>query len=377
MDQFRLVLGLGLMTTQLGIAALMVGLFLKARGEHASRYWASGSFASLLAMLISGFLPLGRPSLWQFYLSAFLVVASLWLVWRGFRSYREMPTPRWGWLVPGLLFAAFVCLLFTPAPQLVRSVFFTLSACSVLVMIAAEAVSTRSSKARWLVLAAVLTNALSYMARPVLYALGYGVSGDTTSLPGLAVTYLVPILDYFLLYTGLALLALQKIIRQKDALAALDELTQLPNRRAFIEAARREVRASCRNGSPFTLMLVDVDHFKNVNDSLGHVAGDAVLRELGRVLVSACRPTDLVSRYGGDEFVILCPGLASEPARGLAQRLIEAIRTGMAGGSVTVSVGLAAFEGCDETASWVPVFERADRALYSAKEAGRNRLVVG
>jgi diguanylate cyclase (GGDEF)-like protein len=377
MEQFRLVVGLGLVATQLGVASLMIVLFLKTRSERASRCWAAASVTAMVSTLVSGFLPVGRPALWMLYASATLTIASLWMVWRGFRSYREKPAAWWGWAVPAVLLACFLSMPLWGAPQLWRSVMFTLAACSCLVLIAAEALSVRESKARWVVAFAVVTNAGSFVARPALIALGYDVSGSTENTASLLATYLIPIIDFFMLFSGLALLAIHKLLRQKEALATRDELTGLPNRRAFLEAVDREVRASCRSGRPFCLMLVDIDHFKNVNDTSGHVAGDSLLRRLAKVLESACRPTDIVCRWGGDEFVVICPGLDANQAGALGKRLAAAVREGSEGGTLTVSVGVAAFERCDEGSSWEPVFERADRALYAAKENGRDGVSVG
>jgi diguanylate cyclase (GGDEF)-like protein len=378
MEQFRLILGLGLVATQLGVAALLVVLFSKTRGERSSRSWVIATVATIVSTLISGFLPFGSPPLWLLYASALLTIAGVWMVWKGFRNYRAKPTSWWGWALPGFFLAAFLILPWFKTPQLVLSWSFTIAACLVLVLVAIEAVAVRESRARWLVVFAAVTNAASYIARPVLMAAGYEVGATTGNLPGLLSTYLIPIVDYFLLYAGLTLLAFHRLLAQKDALATLDELTQQPNRRALIETARREVRSSCRSGQPFSLMLVDIDHFKAVNDSSGHSVGDLVLIKVARALVAACRPTDLVSRYGGDEFVVLCPGLGSDQASALAQRLADAVRTVTAGNSsVTVSVGVAAFEECEEGSSWEAVFERADRALYVAKENGRNGVALG
>jgi diguanylate cyclase len=160
--------------------------------------------------------------------------------------------------------------------------------------------------------------------------------------------------------------------------ARLDPLTQLPNRREF-----DEIQASChealvRKGQPYSLILIDIDHFKSVNDRYGHVAGDAVLSMIGRVLAECRRTSDNVCRLGGEEFAVVLPRCGANSARIAAERY----RTRIAAASlryrddelsVTVSCGVAQ-AGLGESAS--NLLERADAALYAAKMQGRNRTCI-
>ncbi len=156
--------------------------------------------------------------------------------------------------------------------------------------------------------------------------------------------------------------------------AQVDGLTGLWNRAYFDQRLATEVSTVLRHGSPLSCVMLDVDHFKSINDRFGHPCGDEVLRFLGRVLLEQCRAEDVVCRYGGEEFAILAPTVDGAGAAILAERLRAAIaaasftRAGMAV-PLTCSFGVA-----DTTSGVERLLEQADRALYRAKQAGRNRV---
>ncbi|MGE0191635.1 MAG: diguanylate cyclase [Planctomycetota bacterium] len=163
-----------------------------------------------------------------------------------------------------------------------------------------------------------------------------------------------------------------------------DALTGLPNRRAFERAFARELERARRARRGLGLAVVDIDHFKAVNDELGHDLGDVVLREVARRLADALRETDLVARWGGEEFILLLPEVEAGADEGLGLA-VERVRERVAafpvelGGdrpprTVTVSIGLASLARGDQTAD---LMRRADQALYRAKRAGRNRVERG
>ena len=164
-------------------------------------------------------------------------------------------------------------------------------------------------------------------------------------------------------------------------LALTDGLTSLPNRRYFEESAAREVERCLRYGYGFAVLMVDVDNFKACNDEFGHAAGDQLLEEVARTLVSGTRESDFVARFGGDEFAALLPRLTPESARDVAERLRKTVATLVAdrspaarGAGITLSVGVAFFPENGETIAGV--MESADAALYEAKRQGRNCVVV-
>ncbi len=159
--------------------------------------------------------------------------------------------------------------------------------------------------------------------------------------------------------------------RMREA-ARFDVLTGLLNRAAFDRALVDETARASRYGSPFGVLLFDVDHFKTVNDTYGHDAGDAVLRTIAHLARGAVRETDKLSRWGGDEMALVAPSTGLPGARVLAEKIRTAVAThefGLPGIEITVSVGLAQFVEGDDAAT---LLKRADEALYRAKRNGRN-----
>jgi diguanylate cyclase (GGDEF)-like protein len=168
------------------------------------------------------------------------------------------------------------------------------------------------------------------------------------------------------------------------ALATRDPLTGLLRRHAAMDRLAEEVERCRRTFHPFAVALADLDHFKDVNDTRGHAAGDAALRSVAEVFASYSRRTDLVARYGGEEFLFLLPDTPPTGARVHAEAVraqVERtpIRTGPAGEApvrVTVSIGVYAVKGPEQLADPDELVRRADEALYRAKRAGRNRVEV-
>lgn len=172
---------------------------------------------------------------------------------------------------------------------------------------------------------------------------------------------------------------LAQALEQIRQLATHDDLTGLLNRRAMLDRMQLEQRRSLRSGSPLLIAQLDIDHFKAVNDTHGHAAGDLVLQSFADTVRRNVRDTDVLARWGGEEFVLLLCDTPAADAVALMERLRQAVQAmqvpvpqGDGPITVTVSIGLARHTPADPLAG---TLERADRALYAAKAGGRNRVV--
>lgn len=175
--------------------------------------------------------------------------------------------------------------------------------------------------------------------------------------------------------------ALDDSFQERVVVSALrDPLTRLYNKRYFDERLDAELRFAHRHGAKLALLLIDVDHFKRVNDGHGHLVGDTVLSAVAGALAKAIRNEDVVARFGGEEFVVILRATALDHALVLAERLrkrIEEVAVELDGGpplSVTASIGVA--ELAPPVATAAELVDAADRALYAAKAAGRNRVAA-
>lgn len=171
-----------------------------------------------------------------------------------------------------------------------------------------------------------------------------------------------------------------KLLREKNTLARLaitDPITELNNHRRFQEALKIEVQRAQRHSRQVSLLMIDIDHFKNFNDRYGHPAGDQLLKDLSKILLSSVRTLDMVARYGGEEFVVIMPDTAGDDA----MRVAERIRCSLENTSfkvfhspeeakISVSIGVASLKPN------LNLVEEADKALYKAKNLGRNRSVL-
>jgi diguanylate cyclase (GGDEF)-like protein len=162
-------------------------------------------------------------------------------------------------------------------------------------------------------------------------------------------------------------------------LSNTDFLTNLFNRRYFMEVAGLELKRCQRYKLTVSLLMVDLDHFKRINDTLGHHAGDQVLIELGQVMRSVFRTTDVVARYGGEEFVLMLPQTTVQEAKQPAEKLRALLKQTAIGpvgvGELSCSIGAAQFPA-QKVDSLESLIERADQALYRAKTSGRDRVVL-
>ncbi|MBA6288568.1 diguanylate cyclase [Colwellia sp. MB3u-4] len=157
-------------------------------------------------------------------------------------------------------------------------------------------------------------------------------------------------------------------------LASTDELTELLNRREMKYRSSLMLEQAARSHYSVSLLMLDVDHFKKINDTMGHLEGDRVLKKLGQLLKGFGRKTDLISRFGGEEFLIMLPDTNKSDTLLLCSKLHKLIAEIKVGdSSLTVSIGMSI---CDEQISFIDLFTQADNAVYQAKARGRNRTEI-
>jgi len=211
-------------------------------------------------------------------------------------------------------------------------------------------------------------------------ALSLVLSVDIVRFRGLdAAVHDLTMIGLTMLGFGFVALYVAETKRRLHEETRLDSLTGLHNRRAFEEMVQREVQLAARDNTPLMLLMMDLDHFKQLNDTWGHALGDRALRTFGGVLLTVTGSRDAVARLGGEEFAILLPGRTPRSALSLAERLratVEGLRLSEGEELVrfTVSVGLSSL--LPGETGFEPMMRRADRALYKVKRSGRNRVLL-
>ncbi len=162
------------------------------------------------------------------------------------------------------------------------------------------------------------------------------------------------------------------IIKQLRFLADIDSLTGFYNRRKIEEILNTEIERAKRYKDPLSVMFIDIDNFKKINDTYGHKKGDEVLQKVAQIIKKAVRKTDFVGRFGGEEFIVVLPETSPEKAFHVAQRIRKSIETANFGvNGITVSIGIS---GLREEDDYGKLFVRVDRAMYLAKRKGKNRI---
>ena len=174
---------------------------------------------------------------------------------------------------------------------------------------------------------------------------------------------------------------LQIALIREQTLSHTDVLTGIHNRRYLFELAVQKFAVASRYQQPLAVMMIDIDHFKKVNDTFGHIVGDQMLKNVTKIAHAELRSADVIGRYGGEEFVILLPMTNARQAGLLAERIradVAALRlpTEKGDASATLSIGIVEINHKESTEVVEDVFRRADEAMYAAKQAGRNRVVI-
>lgn len=376
-----LTAGIALILVQFCIALVMAGVFYTTPSEKCTKYWAlSGAwiaFGILIAIVNNR---LHRPA---FILNGTgAVVIGLIFQWHGIRAFYKKPPQKWGWIIC----IAFVCIL---------AMLFMLGANfqqrSILISVTVLTLLGLSLHAVWrgqqgppktfvqaLVLGAIVLLMIGNVLRIAIASLQImGTLPMERSGFEIAVAYMIPTVGTVLFSIGLLLLYFERTVEENRHLATHDELSKLLNRRAIVSAGEYSLASATRLGHELTIAFIDIDMFKYFNDKFGHAAGDTVIQDVAAILQQTCRTIDLVGRYGGEEFLIILPGVNRDDAALVGQRLVDAVRKYRFLGThpVTISAGLTTLPKT-EVCTWDQLVRRADAALYEAKGLGRNRYAA-
>ena len=367
--------------TQTAVALFMLGLYIAARRDACTRYWAIAS--ALVAVGVIAPFPFIGTSLRlpSMAVSNTAIVAGLVWMWWGMRVFFGRAPKAIGWWLIGAHAVIFGGIFAFVSETQFRVIIFAVAVAIAVTLIVLEVwrgSGTPLTVARRLVVFAYAVTLAPIIVRAaILLGTGTRMTPMTDSTFNVMMLYLLPMAGGLLSSVGTLLMYFERTIDEKDYLANHDELTRLFNRRAVIERGMQTLAAAARHNRAVSILLIDIDHFKAVNDTLGHEAGDLALSAVATTLSAACRRTDIIGRYGGEEFCIVCADTTADEAMHLSERLLRAVEaiTPPAGlrRSLSVSIGIAT--ATDEQA-WDTLLKQADRALYAAKDAGRNRAVA-
>ena len=293
---------------------------------------------------------------------------------------------RWALLLaPPLLVLVFVSVFIDNFPARVSFVGLVIGLQAVWALLAA--LSHRHAtvgRGQWLLVAGLSLEAVVLGGRALVAISTHSEATNILQSSALqTLTFLATFSVVLISSAGFVFMSRDRADENNRVLAALDPLTGVANRRSLIAALDRDVARAQRMREPMALMMVDIDHFKDVNDQYGHPAGDRVLCSVVNVLRQRVRAQDLVGRYGGEEFMVLLPDTGLVGAEQLARELCKAVEEsrcpadGVPGPGIAVTVSIGVFGGRLESGdSWDMLIAAADRALYQAKNNGRNRVEV-
>ena len=362
------------------VALLLCILFFGTYRQTRSRYsaWWCASLGCLLTGNLA-FLLTGTPhQLWANPLGLALVVAGSFCVYAGARSLRGLPTPKWQ-LVAAPVVTAAAAALENPASNEWAGGATYLAMMALGMGLATRELWLVKPIATWinrsLSLAAGVLSAY-FLCRLFVY-LGQGPDGpEFRTFFSPSVTSMLTLLLLVTVSYSMTALSNEQLILSLNERANRDGLTGLLNRTAFSELASREIHRLDTAGSTSTLVMADLDHFKALNDTHGHGAGDAAIQAFSAACSASVRSIDLVGRYGGEEFVILLSGAERETGQIIAAEISRALATtpplpGITFPTVSYGVASSADTGADLTL----MIEAADAALYKAKTQGRNKTV--
>lgn len=349
------------------------------RTFRAARHWLA---SCVLSTLGGGLLALQGHG-FDFILAASgnaLVIFSFGLVWVGVRRFYGKD----GGLITSAVvaLASVVVLAFVRDSSEARNVIYATGQIT-LVSFAMIHLAFREQRSLGTMVAALamLTGIIGQGAEAVMNLMRIAGSLSDEGYYSVAAFCLLTIIFSAVVWNfGFVLLAIDRLRNDLALLAVVDELTGVPNRRRFMENAAIEERRARRTGRPFSILLLDLDNFKTINDGYGHAAGDASLRHFAGLAAKSLPEVATLARLGGDEFGVLLPETGAGDAGALANDLVRVFRTGGFEWKgqpvpVTASIGVAEWSGTEKSGV-ASVIENADAALYETKKRGRNGYSV-
>lgn len=366
------------------VVTLALGVSMGVVARRARRdgmvWWAWAMVAQTLAFLLLGLR--GQVSDWlSVVLANTLMVATFALFSEGLCEFQHRRPRRWLiWTPVLLLLAAQVLLLDEQRIRPLLSNAVMVFQAMVLLQLILSGRRERPGRGQYFVAAGFLLIVLALLLRLIAQLAGWvDLRQVTESNPVHALSLLMATLIIVIVAMGLVLMSKERADALNRNLALQDELTGLHNRRSIQRLLDQQLAMLARGRRPLAVLLIDVDHFKRINDTHGHLSGDLALREIGACLLGRLRGQDLVGRWGGEEFIALLPDTGIGGARKLAEQLRRAVEqlqvVSLVGKQMplTVSIGLCTRVPDDE-ATREDVIALADRALYQAKQSGRNRV---
>ena len=366
------------------VVTVALGVSMGVVARRASRdgmvWWAWAMASQTLAFLLLGLR--GQVSDWlSVVLANTLMVATFALFSEGLCEFQQRRPRRWLIWAPVVLLLVAQMLLFDEQrirPLLSNAVMVFQAL--VLLQLILSGRRERPGRGKYFVAAGFVLIVLALLLRLTAQLAGWmDLRQVTESNPVHALSLLMATLIIVIVAMGLVLMSKERADALNRNLALQDELTGLHNRRSIQRLLDQQLAMLARGRRPLAVLLIDVDHFKRINDTHGHLSGDLALREIGACLLGRLRGQDLVGRWGGEEFIALLPDTGIGGARKLAEQLRRAVEqlqvVSLVGKQMplTVSIGLYTRVPDDE-ATREEVIAAADQALYQAKQNGRNRI---
>ncbi len=375
---FSLILTNALMVLSLFVAAISGNDSKKPDGM---RKWAIAIFLETLTWILIAARG-SIPDVYSVVVANGLKAASHALILAAIYEFQQRSAPRWQYFAPVALTLVMGALLLDDIQG--RFVWGSLIFGFQMALIGRALLSDRETRTgrAWRLLFAGVVIVMTVLAlRAAVALLGYSdfaqPQNDAVPHPVQIISFIAVMATALLGSIGFVLMVKERTDREIRHLALTDSLTQVPNRHALMEHAERALAR--RNGAPLALLMIDVDHFKQINDTHGHPTGDEVLRQVARLLSERLRGGDLLGRYGGEEFCVVAPDTDIEGALTLAESLRKSIATAPFStecGTLSTSISIGISHCPPEVMRDLKkMLAEADAALYSAKQTGRNKVV--